>query len=50
MKMEQTECFDIINPVKNKNNLSCVYTFSVLRNKQSPSRFQKTITEFCTGK
>jgi len=34
-------CFDIINPVKNKNDLSCVYTFSVPRGKHSPSRLQK---------
>ena len=41
---------DIINPVKNKNNLSCVYTFSVPRSKHSPSRLQTTITQYCTGK
>ena len=43
-------CFDIINPVKNKNNLSCVYTFSALRSKHGPSRLRKTVTQFCTWK
>jgi hypothetical protein len=42
--------FDVINPVKKKNNLSCVYTFSVPHSKHSPSRLQKQSQSAVQGK